>query len=56
MVRRLDTSRMENSDFLDSVRVACFFFCSVLLECDLLAKKVPGRVPYSQHIIIRNWT
>ena len=32
------------------------FFCSLLLECDLLAKKVPGRAPYSQHIIIRNWT
>ena len=27
-----------------------------LLRCDLLAKKVPGRAPYSQHIIIRNWT
>ena len=33
-----------------------FFFCSTLLRCDLLAKKVPGRAPYSQHIIIRNWT
>ena len=33
-----------------------FFFCSLLLRCDLLAKKVPGRAPYSQHIIIRNWT
>ena len=32
------------------------FFCSTLLRCDLLAKKVPGRAPYSQHIIIRNWT
>ena len=33
-----------------------FFFCSSLLRCDLLAKKVPGRAPFSQHIIIRNWT
>ena len=33
-----------------------FFFCSLLLECDLLAKKIPGRTLYSQHIIIRNWT
>ena len=33
-----------------------FFFCSTLLRCDLLAKKVPGRAPYSQHIMIRNWT
>ena len=33
-----------------------FFFCSLLLRCDLRAKKVPGRAPYSQHIIIRNWT
>ena len=32
------------------------FFCSVLLRCDLLAKKVPGRAPFSQHIIIRIWT
>ena len=32
------------------------FFCSLLLRCDLLAKKVPGRAPYSQHIMIRNWT
>ena len=32
------------------------FFCSLLLECDLLAKKVPGGTPYSQHNIIRNWT
>ena len=32
------------------------FFCSLLLECDLLAKKVPGRAPYSQHNMIRNWT
>ena len=32
------------------------FFCSTLLRCDLLAKKVPGRAPYSQHIMIRNWT
>ena len=32
------------------------FFCSVLLECDLLAKKVPGRAPFSQHNIFRNWT
>ena len=41
-----------------SVRIVsqCFFFCSTLLRCDLLAKKVPGRAPYSQHIIIRNWT
>ena len=29
------------------------FFCSLLLECDLLAKKVPGGTPYSQHNIIR---
>ena len=36
---------------------AClFFFRSSLLRCDLLAKKVPGRAPFSQHIIIRNWT
>ena len=34
----------------------CFFFCSLLLRSDLLAKKVPGRAPYSQHIMIRNWT
>ena len=33
-----------------------FFCCSLLLRCDLLAKKVPGRAPYSQHIMIRNWT
>ena len=33
-----------------------YFFCSTLLRCDLLAKKVPGRAPYSQHIMIRNWT
>ena len=33
-----------------------FFFCSLLLRCDLLAKKVPGRAPYSQHIMIRIWT
>ena len=33
-----------------------FFFCSLLLECDLLAKKVPGRAPFSQHNIFRNWT
>ena len=33
-----------------------FFFCSTLLRCDLLAKKVPGRAPYSQHIIFRKWT
>ena len=33
-----------------------FFLRSVLLRCDLRAKKVPGRAPYSQHIIIRNWT
>ena len=33
-----------------------FFFCSLLLRCDLLSKKVPGRAPYSQLIIIRNWT
>ena len=32
------------------------FFCSLLLECDLLAKKVPGRAPFSQHNIFRNWT
>ena len=32
------------------------FFGSLLLECDLLAKKVPGGTPYSQHIMIRNWT
>ena len=31
-----------------------FFFCSLLLECDL-AKKVPGRAPFSQHDIFRNW-
>ena len=36
--------------------VLLFFFCSMLLRCDLLAKKVPGRAPYSQHIMIRNWT
>ena len=36
--------------------VRAFFFGSTLLRCDLLAKKVPGRTPYSQHIIIRNWT
>ena len=35
---------------------ALVFFCSTLLRCDLLAKKVPGRAPYSQHIMIRNWT
>ena len=34
----------------------CLFFCSTLLRCDLLAKKVPGRAPYSQHIIFRKWT
>ena len=33
-----------------------FFFCSTLLRCDLLAKKVLGRAPFSQHVIIRNWT
>ena len=32
------------------------FFCSMLLRCDLLAKKVPGRAPYSQRIMIRIWT
>ena len=32
------------------------FFCSTLLRCDLHKKKVPGRTPYSQHIMIRNWT
>ena len=36
--------------------LSVFFFCSVLLRCDLLSKKVPGRAPYSQLIIIRNWT
>ena len=36
--------------------VAELFFCSLLLECDLLAKKVPGRAPFSQHNIFRNWT
>ena len=38
------------------IAVSRFFFCSSLLRCDLLAKKVPGRAPYSQHIIIRDWT
>ena len=38
------------------IQTATFFFCSVLLRCDLLTKKVPGRAPYSQHIMIRNWT
>ena len=33
-----------------------FFFCSTLLRCDLHTKKVPGGTPYSQHIVIRNWT
>ena len=32
------------------------FFGSTLLRCDLHKKKVPGRTPYSQHIMIRNWT
>ena len=32
------------------------FFCSTLLRCDLHKKKVAGRTPYSQHIMIRNWT
>ena len=32
------------------------FFGSLLLECDLLAKKVPGGTSYSQRNIIRNWT
>ena len=36
--------------------VEVFFFCSTLLRCDLHKKKVPGRTPYSQHIMIRNWT
>ena len=40
----------------DGTPAAQLFFCSTLLRCDLLAKKVPGRAPYSQHIIIRNWT
>ena len=38
------------------VSVQTTFFCSTLLRCDLRKKKVPGRAPYSQHIIIRNWT
>ena len=42
--------------FEQVIKVGGFFFCSTLLRCDLLAKKVPGRAPYSQHIIIRNWT
>ena len=37
-------------------RILNLFFCSTLLRCDLLAKKVPGRAPYSQHIIFRKWT
>ena len=28
---------------------ASIFFCSLLLRCNLLAKKVPRRAPYSQH-------
>ena len=43
-------------DALRGAKLSAFFFCSTLLRCDLLAKKVPGRAPYSQHIIIRNWT
>ena len=43
-------------DHDQTMRSKRFFFCSLLLECDLLAKKVPGRAPYSQHIMIRNWT
>ena len=44
----------EPEDKPDSMPQA--FFCSLLLECDLLAKKVPGRAPFSQHNIFRNWT
>ena len=51
---------IESNVQLRLVRCTCgeyhIFFCSTLLRCDLLAKKVPGRAPYSQHIIIRNWT
>ena len=46
---------LEDSTFFFAP-VLRFFFCSLLLQCDLLAKKVPGRAPYSQHIMIRNWT
>ena len=42
--------RLKDEDLLE------VFFCSLLLECDLLAKKVPGRAPFSQHNIFRNWT
>ena len=38
------------------VKIFLIFFCSTLLRCDLHKKKVPGRTPYSQHIMIRNWT
>ena len=40
----------------DNLLSGTIFFCSLLLECDLLAKKVPGRAPFSQHNIFRNWT
>ena len=33
-----------------------FFFCSMLLRCHSSCKEGPGRAPYSQHIMIRNWT
>ena len=55
----LETGMVTFQDVNGHERVDCtmlVFFCSTLLRCDLLAKKVPGRAPYSQHIIIRNWT
>ena len=51
-------------DFFDDVPL-CVPCCQLLRfvcetapqqRCDLLAKKVLGRAPYSQRIIIRNWT
>ena len=49
-------SQISESPAARKVVSLAFFFCSTLLRCDLHTKKVPGGTPYSQHIIIRNWT
>ena len=46
----------EHPSLVESHTKVRLFFCSTLLRCDLHKKKVPGRTPYSQHIMIRNWT
>ena len=52
----LELRHKPKRQFVLQIPTTALFFCSLLLECDLLAKKVPGRAPYSQHIMIRNWT